>query len=158
MSTQPTGRDLAPMNELSARASLSLEDPNTINYDEAARVRGSIDYAAVDSIAESIRATGQVQPITCVAVGSHYVLLDGLHRLLACKKLGITVETKRLTSTFFEDDEELYKAAVRMMEVDSIILRAEVAPALRARLLAERVRLGDKVTQHPPLNYEPQVM
>jgi len=147
MSTQPTGRDLAPMTDLSGRDSLIPMDPNNINYDEAARVRGSIDHAAVDSIAESIRATGQVQPITCVAMGDRYVLLDGLHRLLACKKLGITVETKRLTSTWFEDDKELFAAAVRMMEVDSIILRAEVTPAMRDRLWAERIELYDKIAQ-----------
>ena len=147
MSTQPTGKDLAPMTEMSAMDSLVLLDPKTISYDEAARVRGSIDHNAVDRIAESIRLTGQAQPITCVAKGDRYVLLDGLHRLLACKKLNITVEAKRLNKTWYNGDNELFDAAIRLMEIDTIIKRAEVTPAMRDRLFAEAIKMADQIAE-----------
>ena len=52
--------------------------------------RGTLNPATVDEIAESILQVGQRMPILLRRDGKRFVLVEGLHRLEACKKLGET--------------------------------------------------------------------
>jgi ParB-like chromosome segregation protein Spo0J len=50
--------------------------------------RRTLDQKTVDEIAESILEEGQRTPILVRADGKRFVLVEGLHRLEACKALG----------------------------------------------------------------------
>ena len=50
--------------------------------------RRTLDPATVDEIAESILEEGQRTPILVRQDGERLVLVEGLHRLEACKALG----------------------------------------------------------------------
>ena len=50
--------------------------------------RPMLDPKTVDEIAESMLEEGQLTPILVRADGKRYVLVEGLHRLEACKALG----------------------------------------------------------------------
>jgi sulfiredoxin len=52
--------------------------------------RAELDPGKVQQIAESILANGQQTPIMVRKDGNRYVLVEGLHRLEACKMLGET--------------------------------------------------------------------
>jgi sulfiredoxin len=52
--------------------------------------RGTLDAKVVSDIAESILAEGQQTPILVRRDGERFVLVEGLHRLEACKALGET--------------------------------------------------------------------
>jgi sulfiredoxin len=52
--------------------------------------RATLDARVVSAIAESILAEGQQTPIMVRRDGNRYVLVEGLHRLEACKALGET--------------------------------------------------------------------
>ena len=52
--------------------------------------RASLKPATVDELAQSILETGMKNPILVRPDGDRYVLVEGLHRLEACKKLGET--------------------------------------------------------------------
>jgi ParB-like chromosome segregation protein Spo0J len=52
--------------------------------------RQTLDPHKVEILAESILARGQDTPILVRADGSRYVLVEGLHRLEACRALGET--------------------------------------------------------------------
>lgn len=53
-----------------------------------AKRRTTLDQKKVDEIAESMLASGQLTPILVRADGNRFVLVEGLHRLEACKALG----------------------------------------------------------------------
>lgn len=53
-----------------------------------ARRRGDVDPKVVEDLAESILEEGQRTPILLRPDGERYVLVEGLHRLEACKALG----------------------------------------------------------------------
>ncbi len=50
--------------------------------------RATLDPKKVHEIAESILELGQQTPILLRQDGERYVLVEGLHRLEACKQLG----------------------------------------------------------------------
>jgi ParB-like chromosome segregation protein Spo0J len=50
--------------------------------------RATLNPKTVDEIAESILQVGQQTPILVRRDGERLVLVEGLHRLEACKKLG----------------------------------------------------------------------
>ena len=52
--------------------------------------RATLNLKTVDEIAESILQVGQRSPILVRRDGERFVLVEGLHRLEACKKLGET--------------------------------------------------------------------
>jgi ParB-like chromosome segregation protein Spo0J len=52
--------------------------------------RTSLKPATVDELAASILETGLKNPILVRPDGERFVLVEGLHRLEACKKLGET--------------------------------------------------------------------
>ncbi|MGI9484092.1 MAG: ParB N-terminal domain-containing protein [Hyphomicrobiales bacterium] len=53
-----------------------------------AKRRKILDAAVVDEIAESMLEEGQLTPILVRKGSGRYVLVEGLHRLEACKALG----------------------------------------------------------------------
>lgn len=52
--------------------------------------RAELDPNKVQELAESILENGQQTPIMVRKDGARYVLVEGLHRLEACKRLGET--------------------------------------------------------------------
>lgn len=52
--------------------------------------RQTLDPQKVDALAESMLAKGQETPILVRPDGNRFVLVEGLHRLEACKALGET--------------------------------------------------------------------
>lgn len=52
--------------------------------------RATLDPKTVDTVAESMLQVGQQTPILVRRDGERFVLVEGLHRLEACKKLGET--------------------------------------------------------------------
>ncbi|MBA1159066.1 ParB N-terminal domain-containing protein [Microvirga mediterraneensis] len=52
--------------------------------------RQTVDPHKVETLAESMLAKGQETPILVRPDGSRFVLVEGLHRLEACKALGET--------------------------------------------------------------------
>jgi sulfiredoxin len=50
--------------------------------------RATLNLKTVDEIAESILQVGQRSPILVRRDGERFVLVEGLHRLEACRKLG----------------------------------------------------------------------
>jgi ParB/RepB/Spo0J family partition protein len=50
--------------------------------------RAELDPNKVQELAESILQSGQQTPILVRKDGARYVLVEGLHRLEACKRLG----------------------------------------------------------------------
>lgn len=55
-----------------------------------AKRRATLNPKNVDEIAESILRNGQQTPILVRSDGDRFVLVEGLHRLEACRKLGET--------------------------------------------------------------------
>jgi sulfiredoxin len=53
-----------------------------------AKRRTTLDLAQMEKIAESILENGQTTPILVREDGKRFVLVEGLHRLQACKSLG----------------------------------------------------------------------
>jgi ParB-like chromosome segregation protein Spo0J len=54
------------------------------------KLRATLKPATVDEIAQSILDIGQQTPILVRRDGERFVLVEGLHRLEACRKLGET--------------------------------------------------------------------
>ena len=52
------------------------------------RRRGTLDTKLVNEIAENMLDVGQLTPILVRRDGERFVLVEGLHRLEACKALG----------------------------------------------------------------------
>jgi len=50
--------------------------------------RSTLDPRKVESIAQNMLEVGQLKPILLRRVGARFVLVEGLHRLEACKALG----------------------------------------------------------------------
>jgi ParB-like chromosome segregation protein Spo0J len=55
-----------------------------------AKRRATLNVTTVQEIAESILQVGQQTPILLRRDGDRFVLVEGLHRLEACKALGAT--------------------------------------------------------------------
>ncbi len=53
-----------------------------------AKRKKTLDEAVVTDIAESMLEQGQLTPILIRADGDRYILVEGLHRLEACRALG----------------------------------------------------------------------
>ena len=61
---------------------------NTADIYVPVKRRATLDPKTVEEIAESMIDEGQRTPIMVRADGKRYVLVEGLHRLEACKLLG----------------------------------------------------------------------
>ncbi len=87
--------------------------------------RGKIRSDLVREIAESILEIGQQTPILVRHDGKRFVLLDGLHRLEACKALGEELITGVLASAQAEPAKVLppYEADIDMLRQKTNRLR-----------------------------------
>jgi ParB-like chromosome segregation protein Spo0J len=103
------------------------------------RLRAEINENVVCSLTESIRSIGLQTPIVVreIGEGDEYdiVLVTGLHRLEACKRLGINLMPCRM----FDGNE----TEARMWEITENLHRAELTPVERAEHVAEWIRLRD---------------
>jgi ParB family chromosome partitioning protein len=93
----------------------------------------------IDALVESIKHGGQLQPII-VRQGRHgFILVAGLHRFEAAKKL--KSETIRAEVRDLDDDEAL------LVEIDENLIRADLSPAERALHIGKRKELYERA--HP---------
>ena len=71
---------------------VQLLDPELL-YPDPENVRGEIDEAKIDEMAETIKERGQLQPITVAPkdADGRYRIMFGERRWRACKKLGVQV-------------------------------------------------------------------
>jgi sulfiredoxin len=68
-------------------------ETETLNIDDIyvpVKRRQTLDSATVESLADSILEDGQKTPISVRHDGNRFVLVEGLHRLEACRSLGET--------------------------------------------------------------------
>ncbi|MBV8745433.1 MAG: ParB N-terminal domain-containing protein [Xanthobacteraceae bacterium] len=97
-----------------------MSKPEQISIDRIyvpVKRRKTVDAEVVKSIAESILETGQETPILVRPDEDQhrYVLLDGLHRLEACKALGETTILALVGSADdFADEKPTYELAAEM--------------------------------------------
>lgn len=90
----------------------------------------AIDPATVAGLAESIAAVGLINPIRVRASGDGWEVIAGMHRLEACKSLGLV----EIGCDVVEDDD--LRAELAM--IDENLCRAELSPSDRARQTARR--------------------
>jgi ParB-like chromosome segregation protein Spo0J len=72
---------------------MQLKPNQTLAIDEIyvpVKLRSTLDPKQVEAMAESILKNGQLTPILVRPDGDRFVLVEGLHRLEACKALGET--------------------------------------------------------------------
>jgi hypothetical protein len=94
----------------------------------------------VNTIAESMNARGQLQPIIVRPCRDGFILVAGWHRLEAGRKLGWeTIDTCVLDGTDVDE--------MQIIEIDENLMRAELSTIERALHLAERKELYEKL--HP---------
>ena len=105
--------------------------------------RATLKEAVVHEIAESILEVGQQAPIRVRQDGDRYVLVEGLHRLEACKALGEETILGFLVSARAEPQEagSPYEA-----ELDALRLKTERLRKLRLAKTAEERSSADSVT------------
>ena len=88
----------------------------------------SLDMAKVSELADSINQIGLINPIT---VDRDYRLIAGLHRLEACKSLGLDMilaivrDVDKLTAELAEIDENLLRNDLTALEEGEHLLRRE---------------------------------
>jgi len=98
----------------------------------------AINSDVVDRLAESIERIGLKFPIHVSLRGEHVVLVSGLHRLEAFKKLGRTMIPGIILR---EDDSQL-----RIWYLDENLCRSELTKLERGEFFEERVALSKKLT------------
>jgi len=92
----------------------------------------------VDALAQSMTDQGLLQPIVVRPhKGGGYLLVAGLHRLEAAKKL----KWKKITCTVFDDMEA---DEAELVEIDENLIRADLSPAERALQIGRRQKLYEK--------------
>ncbi|MBD2198214.1 MULTISPECIES: ParB/RepB/Spo0J family partition protein [Calothrix] len=97
--------------------------------------RRPIKGEKVDELKESIRANGLLNPIT---VDQKLNLIAGLHRLTACKLLGLdAIECNIVTYQYAEQ--------ARLAEIDENLIRNELEPLERSELWLERDRILERM-------------
>lgn len=98
--------------------------------------RREVDPAAVKRIADSIKSIGLKHPITVRRKGEQYILVAGLHRLEAHRKLKLDHIPACIVS--------MTNAEARMWEIAENLHRAELTKLQRSENIAEWVRLCDE--------------
>jgi ParB-like chromosome segregation protein Spo0J len=89
-----------------------------------------IDEATVGGLAESIGAVGLINPIRVRAHGDQWEVVAGMHRLAACKRLGLV----DIAADVIEADDLHAELAM----IDENLCRAELSPSDRAVWTARR--------------------
>lgn len=104
-----------------------------------------LNEAKVNELAESIKSIGLMQPI---GVTEDEVLVFGLHRLEACRKLGwadiptVTIQLDALDSELAEIDENLIRSELTVLErADHLSRRKEIYEAKHPDARPENKRL-----------------
>jgi ParB family chromosome partitioning protein len=97
-----------------------------------------LDAAKVEELAASIREHGLISPIIVRGVddGARLILVAGLHRLEAVKRLGLD----SIKVIFVEGND----IEVRLLEITENLHRAELTATERAEHVAEWIRLTDE--------------
>ncbi|WGV27387.1 ParB/RepB/Spo0J family partition protein [Halotia branconii] len=89
----------------------------------------------VKELKESIKTNGLLNPIT---VDQKYNLIAGLHRLTACKLLGLEVVECNVVN--YQDSDQS-----RLAEIDENLIRNELEPLERSELWLERDQILDRM-------------
>lgn len=90
----------------------------------------AIDDNTVDGLAESIANVGLINPIRVRQSGDRWEVIAGVHRLTACRNLGLA-EIEAIVVT----DDDLH---AELAMIDENLCRAELSPADRAKQTARR--------------------
>lgn len=99
----------------------------------------AVDAATVAGLAESIASVGLINPIRVRPNGDRWEVVAGVHRLLACKQLGLAeIESNLVT------DDDLH---AELAMIDENLCRAELSPSDRARQTARRKAIYEEL--HP---------
>jgi ParB family transcriptional regulator, chromosome partitioning protein len=97
--------------------------------------RRPLNDQKVAELMQSIKANGLLNPIT---IDQNLNLLAGLHRLTACKLLGLDqIECRIVTCVDFEH--------ARLAEIDENLIRNELEPLERAELWLERDKILERI-------------
>ena len=96
--------------------------------------------AAVEALAELIKAQGQLQPILVQRCGADFVLITGRHRLQAVRKLGHDTIRAEIADNLDADQ-------ALLIEIDENLVRTDLSPAERALHISKRKELYERV--HP---------
>ena len=138
MSNGPSGLEEAEIpNAVPHRRSI----PAQIDMIEVEDRLRSVDEAAVDHIAESMAARGQIYPIQIRTIEpGRFRLLTGAHRIAAAQTLGWTHIEAFLVDNLEEEE-------VSLLEIDENLCRAELSPLDRCRFLAKRKAIYERL--HP---------
>ncbi|RCJ33538.1 chromosome partitioning protein ParB [Nostoc minutum NIES-26] len=97
--------------------------------------RRSVKGEKVDELKESIQANGLLNPIT---VDQKLNLIAGLHRLTACKLLGLKAIECNIVN--YQDSDQ-----ARLAEIDENLIRNELEPLERSELWLERDRILERM-------------
>jgi ParB-like chromosome segregation protein Spo0J len=89
-----------------------------------------IDEATVSGLVDSIGTVGLINPIRVRAVADRWEAIAGMHRLAACKRLGLV----EIAADVIETDDLHAELAM----IDENLCRAELSPADRASQTARR--------------------
>jgi len=107
-----------------------LIDPDIIEVGPRKR---ELQEDKIDSLMESIQALGQLVPITVTWSGERPVLVAGLHRLVAFRRL-----KQDVTACIFEDEEK-----AKLWEISENLHRADLTAAERQSHLAAWLKLNE---------------
>lgn len=107
---------------------------NKINARDDAR---AINAETVVGLAESIANVGLINPIRVRVAGDGWEVIAGVHRLEACKSLGLV----EITADVVTDDDLHAELAM----IDENLCRAELTPSDRARQTARRKAIYEEL-------------
>lgn len=104
----------------------------------------AIDTGIVNGLVESIGTVGLINPIRVRDVGGRWEVIAGVHRLMACRKLGLAeIEAHVVT------DDDLH---AELAMIDENLMRAELSASDRAKQTARRkaiyLELHPETAQH----------
>jgi hypothetical protein len=108
--------------------------------------RGTFNPAVVRKIAESMLEIGQQEPILVRRDGERFVLVDGLHRLEACKALG-----EETVLGLFVPAQATHQRALPPYEAEIDALRQKTARLRQLRLSKEAAERSSSVSLPTPL-------
>lgn len=110
-----------------------------------------LDDATVRAITDSMRAVGQLQPITVKDTGNSYQLVSGAHRIAAVKAISEAIPHIDAAKT--DPEKGVVEAivlpydwdgSIRMVEIAENLHRAELSKLERAALTNEWIKLTGK--------------
>lgn len=110
-----------------------IQMPLVIDDIDIPEGRRPVDLAAVKRLADSINEIGLKHPITVRRKGEKYILVAGLHRLEACRKIGREHVLAIICS--------MTNAEARMWEIAENLHRTDLTKQERAEQIAEWIEL-----------------